>query len=284
LSIKTRLIGGTSALVLAGSMIAFAAPAAHAAVLSVGGCTNLLALGTAKSTGVGHGITDKDNQDGSVSSKGVDPNNNKGTSLGACGFNGGLSTPDAGKPPVKGYSGIKTVAKWGTKLFSPETDCNTTDGTSGPNPTDNTEWPLNGTLSLTFTDLTAASKAQALTAQIVVDGFTDGDPSTPLVQDTSDVVSFHGIVIKGVAAGADVTGETEFDPTVKDKTVTTGATAGPFGNAYFGYAFDVAAAVGCTDDASVNPANITAFNNGSVSNASQILGLPVSGINFTIGS
>jgi len=267
LSIKTRLIGGTSALVLAGSMLAFAAPAAHAAVHSVGGCTNLLALGTAKSTTVGAGITDSDNQDVSLATKGVDPNVNKGTNLGACGFNGGLSTPDSGKPPVKGYSGIKSVAKWGTKLFSPEADCNVSD--TG----DNTEWPLNGSLSITFTDLNAQLKANALTAQVSVDGFTDPDsnPGTP-----SDVVAFHGLVIKGVAAGADVTGETEFDPTVKDKTQTT---ATP----YFGYQYDLGNAGGCAD-ATPNNANITAFNNGSVGGQSQLLGLPVAGISFTFGS
>jgi hypothetical protein len=270
LSIKTRLIGGTSALVLAGSMLAFAAPAAHAAVLSVGGCDNLLALGTAKSTTVGDGITDKDNQDVSLSTKGVDPNVNKGPNLGACGFNGGLSTPDASKPPVKGFSGIKSVSKWGTKLFSVESDCNVNDTS------DNTEWPLSGSLSITFSttsDLTTAGKPQALTAQVTVDGFTDPDnnPGTP-----SDVVSFHGIVIKGVAAGSDLAGETEFDPTVKDKTQTTN-------NPYFGYQYDLGNAGGCADTTPAN-ANITAFNNGSVGGQSQLLGLPVSGLDFTIGS
>jgi hypothetical protein len=266
LSIKTRLIGGTSALVLAGSMLAFAAPAAHAAVLSVGGCDNLLALGTAKSTTVGDGITDKDNQDVSIATKGVGTPS-KTDPLGTCSFASGLSTPNAAKPPVKGFSGTKHVAKWGTKLFSPESDCNTSD--TG----DLTEWPLNGSLSITFSDLTAALKPEALTAQVTVDGFTDPDnnPGTP-----GDVVSFHGLVIKGDAAGADVSGETEFDPTVKDKTQTTNTP-------YVGYQYDLGNAGGCADATPAN-ANITAFNNGSVGGQSQLLGLPVSGLDFTIGS
>jgi hypothetical protein len=268
LSIKTRLIGGASALVLAGSMMAFAAPAANATVLSVGGCTNLLALGTAKSTTVGAGITDSDNQDVALSTKGVDPNTLKGTNLGACGFNGGLSTPDSDKPVVKGFSGIKNVLKWGTKLASVEADCNVNDTT------DNTEWPLAGSLSITFTQLTATTlKNEAMSGYVTVDGFTDPDnnPGTP-----SDVVAFHGIVIKGVAVGSDIAGETEFDPTVKDKTQTT---ATP----YFGYQYDLGNAGGCADNVA-NNANITAFNNGSVGGQSQLLGLPVSGINFTIGT
>ena len=208
-----------------------------------------------------------DNQDVALSTKGVDPNTLKGTNLGACGFNGGLSTPDNGKPVVKGFSGIKSVLKWGVKLASVEADCNVND--TG----DTTEWPLAGSLSITFTQLNNVGKNEALSAAVTVDGFTDPDnnPGTP-----SDVVAFHGLVTKGVAVGADIIGETEFDPTVKDKTQTT---ATP----YFGYQYDLAQAGGCAD-ATPNNANITAFNNGSVANQSQLLGLPVAGISFTIGS
>jgi hypothetical protein len=277
LSIKTKLIGGTSALVLAGSMMAFAGPPAGAVVTTVGTCQNLLALGTAKSSTVGLGITDQDNLDGSLSTKGVDPNTNKGLNLGSCNFVANQGVPDAAKPPSTFAGGSHSVTKWGTKLFSREFDCDTTDTT------DNTEWAPSGALSITFGGpLNGSGKADALTAQVTVDGFTDGDPNTPGNQ-TSDVVNIHGIVTKGVALGADLTGQTEFDPTVKDKTVTTGATTGPFGNAYFGYAFDINAAVGCTT-ATKGDANITAFNNGSVAGKSQILGLPVSGLTLSKGT
>ena len=144
---------------------------------------------------------------------------------------------------------------------------------------------MRGALSITFSDTVLVNgipKNTALTAQVTVDGFTDGDPNTPGNQ-TSDVVNIHGIVTKGVALGSDLNGQTEFDPTLKDKTVTTGATTGPFGNAYFGYAFDVNAAVGCTT-ATKGDANITLFNNGSVAGKSQILGLPVSGLTFSKGT
>src|SRR3954471_10176324 len=92
LSIKTKLIGGASALAIAGGMLAFAAPAANAAVTQIGSCQNLLALGSAKSstinpgTGKPYGIADVDNIDGAIGAKGVDPSVNKGTNLGTCSF------------------------------------------------------------------------------------------------------------------------------------------------------------------------------------------------------
>lgn len=275
MSIKTKLIGGISALTLAGGMLAAAGAPAGAVVTQIGSCQNLLALGTAKSTTINpattkpYGIADVDNIDGTISAKGVDPNLNKGTALGSCSFpsNATQGVPNANKPVTTWGSGTKTLTKWSTKLFSREFDCDTTDTT------DTTEWSPSGALSMTFTELNNLGKGVAITAVITVDGFTDpdNDPLTP-----SDVVEFHGIVSKGAALGSDVAGETEFDPTVKDKTQTT---ATP----YFGYQFDIGAALGCTT-ATKGDANITLFNNGSVGGNSQLLGIPVAGIKFSKGT
>ena len=203
MSIKTKLIGGISALTLAGGMLAVAAPAANAAVTQIGSCQSLKALGTAKSstintnTGKPYGITDLDNLDGLIAGKGVDRTTNKGLNLGSCSFpvNVAQGVPDAGKPVNVWSNGTHTLTKWSTKLFSREFDCDTTDTL------DNTEWAPSGALSMTFADTTTVNtivKPNALTAQITVDGFTDPDnnPGTP-----SDVVKFHGIVIKGAALG-----------------------------------------------------------------------------------
>ena len=247
--------------------IGFAAPSSQAVVTAVGNCQNLLAIGGAKSTIPLQGITDSNNRDVSIGGKGVDPAVNKGTNLGSCSFASGLSTPDGAKPPVKGYSGTKSVIKWGTKLFSPEADCDQTDTT------DLTEWPLNGTLSATFADLNGGGKNNGFSAAITITGFSDPD-SNPAT--ASDVVEFRGLVTKGVAAGADVNGQSEFDPIVKDKLQLT---ATP----YFGYSFDVLAAIGCTTPTQ-GDANVTSFMNGSVGGVSQLLGLPVSGVNLTIGT
>jgi len=277
LSIKTKLIGGISALTLAGGMLAVAGPPAGAVVTQVGSCTGLLALGSAKSstinpgTGKPYGIADVNDIDGAIGSKGVDRTTVGGTNLGTCTFVGNQGVPDNNSKPTTALSGsdlTEPVAKWGTKLFSREFDCNTADTS------DTTEWAPSGALSFTYTKLNSLGKARALTAAITVDGFTDpdNDPSSP-----SDVVAFHGIVSKGLALGADVDGQTEFDPTVKDKTQTTTTP-------YPGYQFDIAGALGCTTPA-VGDANILLFNNGdNGAGASQLLGLPVSGIKFTKGT
>jgi hypothetical protein len=286
LNIKTRLLAGVSALAVAGGIVAFAAPSANAAVVSVGGCSGTIASGGAKSstidpnTGKGYGITDADNRDVTVSIKGLDPTVNKGTNLGTCLFSGGLSTPDSGKPIVKGFSGARTIIKWGGKLYSPELDCNTKDGEDGPQTNDLTEWPANGAFKMTFGGaLNNAGKNQSNAIQLVIDGFDDpdNDPNTP-----SDVVEGHGLVTKGVAAGADVSFQSFFDPIFKDKTQVT---ATP----YFGYNWDINAAIGCTDD---NDNGITpgSENNASIitilagDNGTSLLGQSASGFQFSIGT
>jgi hypothetical protein len=274
LSIKTKLFAGVGSLTLAAGALAFAAPAANAAVVTIGTCQNLLAQGSAKSstinpgTGKPYGIADVDNIDGALSAKGVDPNTLKGTNYGTCSFpvNVAQGVPDAGKPVGVWANGTKTITKWGTKLYSREFDCDTTDTS------DTTEWSPSGTLSITFSDLNNTGKANAITANVTVDGFKDngGGPS--------DVVLFHGLVTKGAALGSDVTGETEFDPTIKDSTAVY-----PGSGAYFGYNFDAGDALGCTTPTK-GDANIVTFNNGSVAGHSQLLGMTVAGITFTKGS
>ena len=280
MSIKTRLLAGASALAMAGSMMAFAAPAG-ATVTTLGTCQNILALGSAKSstinpgTGKPYGIADVDNIDGSLSAKGVDPNTLKGTVLGSCSFPANVANgvPNAGKPVGVWTNGTHTLTKWSTKLYSREFDCDTTD--TG----DMTEWSPSGALSMTFADTSTVNgtpKNNAITAQVTVDGFKDPD-GNPMTNDLSDVVEFHGIVTKGAVLGADVKGETEFDPTIKSKTAVY-----PGSGAYFGYDFDLGGALGCST-ATKGDANITNFNNGSVGGQSQLLGIPVAGITFTKG-
>jgi hypothetical protein len=274
LSIKMKLIGGVSALAMAGGMLAVAVPPAGATVNTIGTCVHLKALGSAKSstinpgTGKPYGITDNDNQDGAISSKGVNPDGSKNLPIGSCSFpsNSTYGVPNSDKPVGVWTNGTHNVTKWGTKLYSREFDCDVNDTS------DNTEWSPSGTLSMTFADIMPTSgKNAAITANITVDGFTDngGNPS--------DVVKFHGIVSKGAALGADVSGETEFDPVVKDKTQTTV-------HPYPGYQFDVAGALGCST-VPKGDANILAFVNGDDgAGNSELLALPVSGITFTKGT
>jgi hypothetical protein len=276
---KSKIVGAAVAVVLSAGVFAAISPSADAVVTSVGSCGDMKGVGSLKSTtinpvtGKGYGITDVDNQDITVSVKGVDPAVNKGLDYGDCTFASGLSTPDGQKPVNKGYTGTKAITKWSSKLFSPEADCNTQDTT------DLTEWPINGAFSVQLDTNPITLKANKMTINITVDGFSDpdNDPLTP-----SDVVEGRGLVTKGVAAGADTTFGVYFEPVLQDKAQTTSTP-------YFGYNFDLAAAVGCTDptasgadpgNTAVN-ANITSVVIGD--GTSLLLGLPASGIDFTFG-
>lgn len=272
---SSKFFGAAISAVMLTGVFAAVAPSAGAVVTSAGSCSGMKGLGTLKSTSIDpvslkpYGITDVNNKDVAVSVKGVDKTVNKGTNYGTCTYAGGLSTPDGQKPPAKGYSGNKPIFKWSSKLFSPEADCNTLDTT------DLTEWPINGAFALQY-DAGLNKQSVAVT----VDGFTDpdNDANTP-----SDVVEGRGLVTKGVAAGADMKFEVYFEPALKDK-LQTGPTP------YFGYNFDLAAAVGCTDptDSGADPgntvvnANITTVVIGD--GTSLLLGLPASGLSFSIGT
>lgn len=258
-----KIVGGVAAMGLTAGMLAFSSAPAEAVVRNVGSCTGMLGIMSFKSsvinpdTGKAFGMTNTDDKDVAISGKGV-PQTVGGTNFGSCTFVAGRSTPDGGKPLVKGYNGTKSITKWGIKLSSPEADCLTSDST------DATEWPLNGSLSIDLAD------GKKLSAAISVSGFTDpdNDPETP-----SDVVSGRGLVTKGVAAGADVTTEVFFDPVYKNKDPE-------ITNFYGDYAGDIGGALGCTSPAI--PANIL---NGLIGDGtSYFLGLPASGISFTIGT
>lgn len=263
-----KIVSKAIRLAVAGSMVAgmmaIGTGSADAAVTSVATCSGMKGLGSIKSAVVGEGLTDSDNKSPAVSVKGV-ANPSTGTNFGSCAFASGLGTPDSGKPVVAGYSGTKQIAKWGVKLGSPESDCDTTD--TG----DTTEWPLNGKLSITFTDLNNTAKQNKLDGYVIVDGFTDpdNDPQTP-----SDVVTGHGVVVKGVAVGADIATEVYFDPILKDKLQTTETP-------YPGYNFDLVGALGCTT-ATQGDANIAAMMIGD--GTSLLLGLPAAGFSLSIGN
>jgi hypothetical protein len=276
---KSKIIGVAVATVLTAGVFAAVVPTtADAAVTTVGDCSGMKGIGTLKSGlldgfGKPRGITDIDDVDLAVSVKGVDPAVNKGTDLGSCSFASGLSTPDGGKPVVKGYSGTKDIQKWSSKLTSTEADCNTLDTT------DLTEWPINGSFGLAIGTAPGFLDVRKMTINVVVDGFSDpdNDPNTP-----SDVVEGRGLVTKGAAAGADVTFGVYFEPAFKDKLQLSDTP-------YFGYNFDLAAAVGCTDPTAsgADPGN-TAVNADIRTvvigdGTSLLLGLPAQGLDFSFG-
>ncbi len=248
--------------------------AESAAPEPIGGCSGMLGLAGFKSsvidpaTGKGWGLTDTDDKDITVSTKGL-PNP---VSYGTCIIGGAAPGGD-----------VLTITKWGSKISSPEADCVTNVDSTATPPVqepeeDLTEWTINGKFDLTFSDLSKMS------TYIRVEGFADGDPSTP-EQDPADVVDLYGIVTKGVAVGAVTDSAVFFDPVIKDKTAIAVAGTGDGSVPIVGYRVSQAAALGCIDNARNSAgghdqgffkANIlyAAIGDGT----SILLGLPASGI------
>ena len=260
MKIMKKALGLVAVGTMAAGGFGYVAPSSDAVVSTVATCSGTKGLGGAKSATVGDGLTDKDNQDVAISLKGVSSDTiGAPTNFGSCSFAAGLGTPDGGKPITVNYNGTKALAKWGVKLTSPEADCNSAD--TG----DLTEWPINGKFSMAFTD------GKKFDAYVAIDGFTDPDNDT---NTPSDVTASHGIVIKGAAAGADVSAELGFTPVVKDKTQTTQTP-------YPGYQLDLAGALGCTTP-TVGDANVLGIV--TTDGASIILALPAAGLSLTKGS
>jgi hypothetical protein len=210
-NLKTRILGVSAGVALA---VGMAGPAfAGAPVVSSGetaydqgsmssrGSCSTIAIGTildaAKLNGLGASELPL-----TSSSKGYARNSTDAAALrvGECavrtsaGFSGGTATPF-------GDYVIKYVAKFGTKLTSTATDCNSTEADTP----DTDERPLAGKMSVGFTDLTKTD------AYIRVQGFDT---------DAADKVWLTGIVAKGEGAGATIGGNVWFNPAYKAKTAT----------------------------------------------------------------
>jgi len=164
----------------------------------------------------------------------------------SAGFSGGTAT---------GFGDYvnKDVAKFGTKLTSTATDCNSTPADTP----DTDERPLAGKMSVGFSDLSK------LDAYIRVQGFdADPDGAGPLAA-KADMLWLTGIVAKGEGVGTTVGGNVWFNPAYKAKTAT-----GYYGSAVaddpktttfdetgtaiaIGYAtsplFTIGEAIGCSD-------------------------------------
>lgn len=220
MNLKTRILGVSAGVALA---VGLAGPAfAAAPVVSTGetaydqgtmssrGSCSTIAIGTildaAKLNGLG-----ATEQALTSSSKGYPRNSADAAAfrVGECavrtsaGFSGGVAT---------GFGDyvIKYVAKFGTKLTSPATDCNSTPADTP----DLDERPLAGKMSIGFTDLTKTD------AYIRVQGFdSDPDGAGPIAA-SADKVWLTGIVAKGEGVGATIGGNVWFNPAKKAKTAT----------------------------------------------------------------
>lgn len=210
MNLKTRILGVSAGVALAVGMAgpAFAgAPVVETGTTAYdqgsmatrGGCSTI-AIGTIVNTAKTSGMTSKE-RDLTTSTKGYPRSSADAAALrvGQCSLQQRLGVSGT----AVNFGGInyvnKDVAKFGTKLTTANTDCNSSEGS------DQDERSLSGKLGITYSDLTKTD------AYIRVQGFDTA---------TADKVWLTGIVTKGEAVGATIGGNVWFSPAYKAKTAT----------------------------------------------------------------
>jgi len=131
-------------------------------------------------------------------------------------------------------------------------------------------WPLNGKMTFTmtqqYTDLvTAKVKPYQIQADIAFLGTGAGGP---------DTVDVAGIVLKGLAVGANVSGSLWQDPVLQ-----TGGTSGY----NTGYTLVLSNAVGCADATPSNATISQVMFGGGDGSSTSLLGSTADGLKFTLG-
>jgi len=254
--LKTRLLAGASTLAIAGSMFAMAAPAAHAAPTVIGNCQGQIALGTLTPA-----ITDQTQIGVVAKTKLLKDLTTKAAISGDC---SSASRPGAPEAPGGGLISPLTPKAEAASLLG-NTGCANGATAVAADGTAAAAWPLNGKITYTMTQLNALAKPWAIQADIETLGFNAG--AGP------DVLDVGGIVLKGAAVGAIVSGNIWFDPVSK-----TGGTSGY----NTGYELDLTNALGCADG-TPNNATISTVMIGGGATSPSLLGSTASGPVFSLG-
>lgn len=263
MNFKTRAISAAGALVMAGGMTAFAAPAANAVDTPAGSCTGSQSLGklvpglgdqtapvvvtTALLSNLGTGVPAGTKKGGSCTGLLV-PFNNPGGAI------PGTVTP---KAIAAKLTGISSCASNPTAVAADQTAAN--------------KFAITGKQTVTMSQLDGLAKPFQIQAYLTIKGFTPG---------TLDVIEVTGLITKGPSIGATVGGQLYEDPVSKfGPTSPAGPVpAKPWPNGYTGYGLDVTTGnpLGCTDGTAGN-ANITQV---AVGDGPSLLGSPSTGLSF----
>jgi hypothetical protein len=262
-SLKTRLLAGAGSLALAGSLIGVAAPAAHAQPTVIGNCAGQLLLGTFfNSAALPVSLGDQTAISITAKTKLLKDKVTKTAIAGDC---SSATRPGQAENPAGGLVSPLTPKAVAGKLVG-NAGCATGAGI----PVDATAaaaWPLNGKVTWTMTQLNALAKPWQIQADIATLGFD------PLQQ---DVLNVGGIVLKGAAVGATVTGSFWFTPVALAVLPSNG-----FMNS--GYDLDLASAAGCADATPGNAAiNQVLVGGGGATTISPIGGIATGPI-FQLG-
>jgi len=272
LKLKTKLVAGAGSLVMATSMMAMAAPAAHAVVTTVGSCQGSVPLIKISNTVKGEGLRDQTRRSVKVAGGLAKDQTSKAAIGGTC---SGIYRAGDKHVPSSAPGGGNTVLSTLTTITQATSllgNASCANGASAiaVDATANDAYPLNGKVTWkfneTYTDLiTSAPKNFTMQAGIALLGF-----------DTSqlDVVDVTGLVTVGVNAGANVSGKIWEDPVAK-----TGGSSG-FNT---GYELDLASAAGCADTTVDNSNIAIVLSGGGGASSTSLLGGTAGGLSFKTG-
>ncbi len=252
MSLKTKLLAGASALTLAGGLALVAAPAAQAAPTNIGHCDGSIILGT-----ITPALTDVTQIGVVVKTKLLKDLTTKTAIAGDC-----SSVVRPGDPihPAGGLVSPLTPKAEAASLLG-----NASCASAANDPNSAAAWPLNGKITWTMTQLNDLLKPYQIQADVQIMGF---DPAGP------DVVDLGGIVLKGVAVGATVSGNIWEDP-----VTLTGGTSGY----NTGWTLDLTNALGCGDATPGNASISTIMSGGGGGTATSLLGSSATGVAFSLG-
>jgi hypothetical protein len=263
LKLKTRVLGAVSTLALAGGMVAIAAPAATAAPTVIGSCGGQVGLATLTPA-----ITDQTQLNVVIKTKLLKDVTTKTAISGDC---SSASRPGDPINPAGGLVTPLTPKAVAASLLG-NTGCASGATAQAVDATAAAQWSPNGKITFTMTQFNALAKPWQIQGDIA---FLGADPSQP----TGDVINVGGIVLKGAAVGATISGGIWQAPA----TLLPKGDPGQPGVYNTGYGLDLASALGCADNTPNNATIGTTLFGGGGSSATSPLGSTASGLIFSLG-
>jgi hypothetical protein len=251
------VVGASTLALAAGGMLGVAMPAAHAAPTVIGGCGGQVGLGT-----ITPALTDQTQIGVVAKTKLLKDLTTKTAIAGDC-----SSATRPGDPinPAGGLVSPLTPKAFAASLTG-NASCANGATAQAVDATAAAAWPLNGKITWTMTQLNALGKPYAIQAGVEALGFNAA--AGP------DVLDLGGVVLKGAAVGAIVSGNVWFDPVAK--------TGGPTGY-NTGYELDITPALGCADGTAGNASISTVLIGGGGASATSLLGSTATGVAFSLG-
>jgi len=242
-------------------MMAVAAPAAHAAPTPIGGCTGSVFLATFFSGTTQVNLGDQTTIGLTVKTKLQKDQSTKVAIGGDCST---VVRPGDPIHPAGGLVSPLTPKAIAGKLLG-NIGCASGATAEAVDATNAAAWPLSGKIVWTMTQLNDLAKPYQIQGQVGVLGF---DPTQ------QDVIDVGGIVLKGPAFSATITGSVWFDP--------VSFTGGP-GGYNTGWELDLTNAAGCADGTPNNASITQVLSGGGGASATSLLGGTAAGINFSLG-